>query len=222
MSLKWSAYALNTFIAPNYSGFTQADIPDLTGEFPQASHWLGNHLLNTILRGSFAPGFRQAALGFLRRMSQAFAGYRKARRLTMSYLALGSPHDGRILDYYAAVNAWENVMLQLAMGMDLARWMIRPENVFEKNDGSPEQRITSIANQVKHVTSCIESGQCTERDTLPLWLSNDGIESFDNIRISWVELGEVLRDFAKFSDRLQDPLNFTQQAMESPSGSEPG
>jgi hypothetical protein len=64
------------------------------------------------------------------------------------------------------------------MSIDLFRWLNEGLGLFQKNDGSKEQRLYEIANLIKHTASAITSGQCGEADTVPLWLANDGICSF--------------------------------------------
>ena len=64
------------------------------------------------------------------------------------------------------------------MSIDLFRWLNEGLGLFQKNDGSKEQRLYEIANLIQHTASAITSGQCGEADTVPLWLANDGICSF--------------------------------------------
>jgi hypothetical protein len=82
--------------------------------------------------------------------------------------------------------------------------------VFEKNDGSKEQRLYEIANLVKHTASAVESGQCRESDTIPLWLANDGLHSFD-LSITHEEASEILRDFSSLADDFQDPRSLREK-----------
>ncbi len=44
----WNKDLLDKYIAPEISKFVSADIPDLTGLFPQSEYWLTNHFLNTV------------------------------------------------------------------------------------------------------------------------------------------------------------------------------
>ncbi|MEQ1531146.1 MAG: hypothetical protein ABL925_17660, partial [Methylococcales bacterium] len=70
--------------------------------------------------------------------------------------------------------------------------------------------IYTIANQVKHVVSCVKERQCTEEDTIPLWLTNDGLSSF-GVNLSYSEAAEILGDMAKLANLLQDPQVFTEK-----------
>ncbi len=66
-----------------------------------------------------------------------------------------------------------------------------------------------MANQIKHIGSCIASGQCTTADTVPLWLTNQGLVSF-GVDVTFTEAAEILSDLAELADKLQDPRGYVQ------------
>jgi hypothetical protein len=203
--VQWSSALLDQLIAPGISTFRAAQIPDVSGEFPQAEYWLTNHFLNTVLRARFRDGVRQVAVAFLRRAQDAHAAYVAARECTLHFLASAQPGNPGVRGYYAAVGAWEAFALQSAIAMDLFRWLNDGTGAFVKNDGSMESRLYTIANQIKHTASCVESGQCRPEHTVPLWLTAGGLESFDDLRVSYDEAAQVLRDICRLADRVQDP-----------------
>ena len=205
MVWRWSSGVLNSLVAPNVTTFTQAVIPDLTERFPEAQHWLVNFFLNSVGRGRYKPRVQQVALGYLRRAHHAFLSYHDARRTTLEYLDGNDPYSPRLRTFYAAVALWETCALQISMAISLYNWLSRPERAFEKNDGSKEDRLYTIANHIKHVSSCVDEGQCTEQATMPLWLSNDGLVSF-GVSVTYTEVSEILADVASFADLIQDPL----------------
>ena len=207
MTLSWSSGILNKLVSPGFTDFTEAAIPDVAADHPQAQHWLGSFFLNSAFRGRYREHIQPLVLGFLRRAHHAFISYHDARKATLDYLQDNDPHHANIRPYYEAVALWENYVLQVSMATDLYNHISDADNAFEKNDGSKEQRIYSIANHVKHVGKCVNSGQCTEEDTLPLWLTNQGLRSF-GVAVSYVEASEVLTDIAKLADLLQDPRGF--------------
>lgn len=131
--------------------------------------------------------------------------------MTAKYLDGNDPNNPRLALYYDAVASWENLALQVSMAFDLFRWLNDGAGAFKKNDGSPEQRLYTIANQVKHLSSCVESGQCSDADVVPLWLTNTGLNSFGS-SVTFNEVTEVVRDLARLADRLQDPLSFAGEA----------
>lgn len=208
--MQWNPDILHKFLAPGISEFTAADIPDLTEAYPQAPHWLTNHFLNNALRSSFKDQWRQVVLAYIRRSHNAFHTYHDARRLTFQYLDGNEPHNPRVSRYFDAVSTWESFALQMSMAMDLFRWLNQDEGAFRKNDGSKEQRLYDIANLMKHTASAVSSGQCTEADTVPLWLANDGLRSFGLV-ISYKEASEVLADVSKLADEYQDPHSLREK-----------
>jgi hypothetical protein len=205
MMAQWNPALLDQLVAPGISSFRAAQIPDVSGEFSQAEYWLANHFLNTVLGVRFAEGVRQVVVAFLRRAQEAHAAFLTARRLTLDFLAQTQPGNPGVRRYYAAVGAWEVFTLQSAIAMDLFRWLNDGTGAFEKKDGSTEYRLYTIANQIKHTASCVESGQCRPEHTVPLWLTANGVESFEGIRVSYEEAAEVLRDICRVADRLQNP-----------------
>ena len=60
--MQWNPAILSKFIAPDIAEFTSADIPALTDKFPEASYWLVNHFLNSVLGASFKDRWRQIVL----------------------------------------------------------------------------------------------------------------------------------------------------------------
>lgn len=216
--MTWSSVVLNEYVAPGYSDFLHADIRDLREELNEAPHWLANHFLNSVLRARYRPGIRQLALGYLRRVTGAFDAYHRARDLTLAFLKARSENEQPVRQYYAAIDAWEDFFLQGAMALDLFRALNAGEGAFAKNDGSRFERLYTIANQIKHVASCIESGQCTDKDTLAVTMMNDGLTSF-GVRVSFAEASSILLELGQLADRVQDPLT---PAAVAPTSREPG
>ncbi len=198
---------LNKFIAPEITQFTDADIPDITSEFPEANHWLQNHFLNNVFRGAFGDRARQVTLGYLRRAHHAFIAYHQAREATLRYLQGNQPDNPRVRGYYEAIVLWEMFAIQANMALDLFKWMGNGTGAFSPNDGTSEFRLYSIANQVKHVASCVESGQCDPDASVPLWLTNTGLRSY-SYSVFYTEAADVLRRMAELADELQDPKKF--------------
>jgi len=203
----WNKDILDKHVAPDISQFDNAIIPDLTELYSQSEHWITNHFLNTVLGAKFKDRWRQVVIGYLRRSQNSFLYYHKARELTMEYLDGNDTSNPRISRYYIAVSEWENFALQVSMAIDLFKWLNQGQGAFEKNDNSKEQRLYSIANNIKHTSSCVNSGQIIENDTIPLWLNNQGIVSYD-FSITYIEASEILNDIAKLADEYQNPSSF--------------
>lgn len=48
---------------------------------------------------------------------------------------------------------------------------------FVKGDGSAEERAYVIYNTIKHWGKAVESGKHGSTDTVPLWLTNEGLNT---------------------------------------------
>ena len=110
--MEWATWILDQLIAPGIEFFTVAEIPDLRERFPEAKHWLGNHFLNRVFRGSFPDGYHQLAVGYLRRSHYAFVAYHNARDMTHKYLASCNPANPPVTELYDILGTWENYFLQ--------------------------------------------------------------------------------------------------------------
>jgi hypothetical protein len=210
-SFTWGHGVLDHHIAPGISSFDAATIPDIRSDHPEAPHWLANLFLNSVLRSKYKDGVRHAVIGFLRRTSHAFRAYHDAREATLEYLDGLEPGKPNLTKYFAAVVAWETCVLQLNMAVAAIR-AVNGEKLYEKNDGSPLQRIYDTANNVKHFPGELGEGA----EVQPLWLTNSGLASF-GIEVTYEELAAELGDFAEFANQIQDPISF-REAVRGESG----
>jgi len=213
----WSNRVLDENVAPGFSSFTSASIPDLRPEFPTIDRWLADYFLNTVLRGRFAPAAHQLVHAVLRRGQHAFDRYHEARDLTLQFVARSDSEKPGVLLYYRALDKWESFALQYAMAVDLLRAIGDGAKLFEKGDGSVDERLYTISNQIKHHASCIESSQAPADHTVPIWLSNDGLCSFGH-SVSFAEVADTLRDLASAVERLKDPRSFVESLKRGPNG----
>jgi len=200
MRPQFTTAILEANIAPGISAFTSAEIPDAMQFSKECSHWVANYFLNCTLRARFAPPMNAYAYNYLRRTQQAFAEHRAARECTLAFLASGRQSVSRYVD---ALYHWECFLGQSwhAFALLMTAW---GGKVFNKNDGSVEQRLNVLYNQMKHVESRIENGQMIPGATVPVWLENQGLRSVD-AHLSFQETADVLRELAKYADALMDP-----------------
>lgn len=205
-SVAFNPALLDEFVAPGFSQINQALIPDLRIQFGDAPNWIINYFLNSVARGQYAPGFRQLVLGFLRRTSSAFTAYHMARDVTLELVQLQVAGSQPIRKYYAAVDAWEGFALQVSMALELYKSMNDGNAAFQSSDGSPEYRLHKIGNQIKHAPDYVNSGRHVQEDTLPLWLSNNGLESFGR-SVTYAEAAAILTDMSNLAALVQDPLH---------------
>lgn len=200
MTVQYSATILDKHIAPGVSTFLAADIPDMSSWSKESPHWVANFFLNSAFSASFAAPMNAYAYNFLRRAQYAFAEHHFARESTLAFLANGGQSPKRYAD---ALFHWECFLGQAwhAFALLITAW---EGKAFEKNDGSSEQRLNALYNQMKHVESRIENGQMIAGATVPVWLENEGLRSV-NASLTYAETADALKEIAKYADALSNP-----------------
>lgn len=214
MTAQFSNYAIERYITPGMTTFDHADIPDFRGQYGQHLHWLSNHFLNSMLRGSFETPFRQYAINAIYRVQATFSDYHEARDLTYHYLQVRSPGRPAVRAYFTALSRWESCFLNWAILIDIYLRMTDAK-VFEKGDGSPDQRAFDISNSIKHCGQAIRRAEHGDNLTVPVWLMNDGFHT-RNLFLSYHELGTLIAQAAEFASELQDPRGFIEKHGTTP------
>jgi hypothetical protein len=191
---------MDKYVAPNFSAFTEATIPDMSAISPEQGHWLRNFVLNGFFRASLDDSTRRSLYSFLRRTEAAFREYEAARRLTLAHLARPNPDASS--QYIEAIEHWEQFLSQADRAWAV---LVRGAKiVFVKDDGSVFQRLNLLYNITKHLESAIKADQFPPDGTLPVWLTNDGLQAVDGM-LTFIEISEILADLAKWADAAQDP-----------------
>jgi hypothetical protein len=198
MPMPMSSWAKDTFIAPHLSEFNSAAIKDMSHYKQESDYLIQGFILNSIFRSSLQLAARQTMLNFLRRSEAAFRAYEDARIETASYVA-----DGSINGYMRAMSHWEFFFSQAWLGYALIIKMVGVR-AFAPNDGSLSQRLHRLYNQTKHVESMIADGNMAADSTLPVWLTNDGIQS-NEVAVTFDELADILENIILWARRFRDP-----------------
>jgi hypothetical protein len=120
---------------------------------------------------------------------------------------LANPNPDAVSEYIEAIGHWEQFLSQA----DRARAvLVRGEKIlFVKDDGSVFQRLNFLYNVTKHLESAIKAGQLPPDGTLPVWLTNDGLQAVDE-ELTFAEISAILTDLAKWADAAQDPLTMRE------------
>lgn len=197
---QFSNYVLEKYIAPEISSFKKAEIPDMSNWAKEAPNWVGNFFLNSILVTSYKPPFNAYAFNFLRRAQAAFIEHKSAREATYSFLESGGQSPTR---YCLALFHWETFLGQAWHAYAILLKAFKSK-AFSKGDGSLEERLNNLYNQMKHVESRIECMQMLPEATVPVWLTNDGIKSIDAF-MTYGETADVLKQIAVWADALMNP-----------------
>ncbi len=205
MLLRPTGNFTDKYVAPGFSSFTAATIPDTSAVSREQGHWLGNFILNSWARVTMDDDMRRTLFNFLRRTEAAFREYEEARRLTLTHLADRRPNA--VFEYINAIGHWEQFLSQADRAWAV---LVKGERIlFVKDDGSVVQRLNLLCNRTKHIESAIKSGQLPPDGTLPVWLTNDGLRTVD-AELTFAEIAEILTDLAKWADAVQDPLTMRE------------
>lgn len=218
---RFAGEVLTKYIAPGILSFRSADMPDMSSYNPESSHWVSNHFLNTVLRGSLQMPAGAYVSNYLRRAEGAFSEHDRARSATTAFLQ--SERQSPSL-YAEALLHWEFFAAQSWQGYALLQKLIqliaddRSFLVFSPRDGTVEQRLWLLYNAMKHVEKRIASGQILDETVAPVWLSDRGLECTDG-HLEFAETGDVLRDLAKWADIVVDPIDMANKLRSTASES---
>jgi hypothetical protein len=213
MATTFNTDLVDLLLAPGLSGFSAFNAPDLCAVHPEATHWLANHFLNTILGPRYKDKYRQWALNQLFRAEVAFRDYHEARLLTIDLVSKNRPGQPAVRTYFKAVARWESCLLNVQIFIDLANRMkkeLGDKPVFFEGDGSPDQRAYAIANTIKHWGADVAAERHEEHQTIPVWLVNEGLATKSH-QLSFVELAKIVAEISTIADDLQNPMSFAGQ-----------
>ena len=205
----WNPDLLCRIIAPDIDQFTAAEIPDLRDKYKQHSYWLTNHFLNNTLRAPYKGWVRQYAINIIFRAEALFRYYHEARALTQEYLDGNDPLNPKIAQYYRAAASWENAILHWS-GCFTTIWKASDEPLFQPDDGSVEERIYRHWTLIKHHSSRIVEEELPDSATIPIWLTNDGLESLER-SVTYAEFAGSVANMADLAEELVDPLTFAAE-----------
>jgi hypothetical protein len=203
----FTSYAKDKFIAPFMSQFTDADIPDMSQFSSEASCWISNFILNSMLLANLKDPKRQFVFNFLRRAEAAYEQYELARTATREFLSGTRQSASR---YMKAVLHWEVFLAHAWQGYVLLGRILDQKKIFNKGTLTREEKLNRLYNDSKHAESRIEQGKMPKHGTIPVWLTKEGLQSH-NTGLSFVEAAEILEDLGKWATLLQDPRTFAEQ-----------
>lgn len=222
--MRWFHSGVALFLGERVKGALGGiHVPDLSSEFPQASHWMGNYLLNASV-GPRPKGETHAViLALIRRASHTFRHYHEGHRHAVELSKWDLTGSLPASAYFGALEAFENCLLQLQMFYDLFNAKVLPsdQRLFSKADGSCQQRAYDMANRIKHAGDYIQG----EVDTTPLWMTKDRLLASGDLSVTFDELVEEIRGVADFADNWQQPARVKEELEAKPfdeRGARPG
>ncbi len=190
----WNLEVFDDLAAPEFSRFTEADVPPVSEGFPEAPHWLSNYVLNSVFGPRYRPEFRGLAIGFMRRAQNALTHYEEARSRTSSFLEARTPESPGLGRYFAALSSWESFVLQCQIAINLYNKLKGCERAFTEGDGSPESRLYGMANTIKHKSA----------ELVPVWLTNSGLRSAET-SLRFLEAAQILGEICRIADVFDNP-----------------
>lgn len=200
MATQFGGHFLDTLMAPGISSFNKAEVPDLSGEHPQADHWLSNLFLNSLFGARYSDAWKQASVTFLFRTQNALRAYQAARIRTLECAKAFAPGRPATRLYFEAVSHWETVLLNIQIVLNLFFEVI-DQKAVETDDA---KRIREATNRIKHFAEDIRKGKNAGDLTLPMWLAADGLRT-RTAAVTFEELAENLREMGTAANILQNP-----------------
>jgi len=192
MTVPFSDYFLNTFIAPDLSNLGDPHPPDLSNIDVR---WLNKFALGSVfVRGVKEPQ-RSLVVHLLRRVQGAIEEYRDACAALMEYTSVPGS-SGVISPYFRALRHFEMCIAQAYQSYLAVRAFVK-EDAFARGDGSPIARLLELYNVSKHADERIEKGQIPGKGgSLAVWLAADGLKSI-HTNLSYEELATLLTEFSE-------------------------
>jgi hypothetical protein len=151
-------------------------------------NWIAVFVLNSALNSTADVSKYTYSLNFLRRVEEAISSSREGTARLLEYVQ--SP--GRsIATYFRSLSHFEFCIGQLWQAHCL---LSKPGNVvlFNKGQGSTEERLNKIYNATKHMEERIAAGKMPEDSPSVLWLTNGDISCVD-ASVSFTEVETTLR-----------------------------
>ncbi len=193
-------WALDKYVAPDLSKLTECNAIDMTGFDDQCEDWVANFVLNSMLRVDVQAPYRAYTFVLLRRAEMAFVEHENARIALQQYVSGGR---GAITLYLRAVFHFESFVAQSYQALEVIRkWT--GEDLFENRDGSVLDRLNLIYGRSKHADKAIAAGQLPPDATMPVWLTNDGLQA-DSALLTYDDMADVLKELSSIAGQLSCP-----------------
>lgn len=195
-----SNYALDTFVAPDMSKLTECNAVDMTAYDDQCEHWVANFVLNSMLRVKVNAPYRAYIFMFLRRSEMAFVEHENARLALQQYIA-SDPKS--VTNYLRSTFYFESFVGQSYQAFEIVRKWIG-QDLFTKGDGSILERLNLVYNRSKHADKAIFANQLPPDATMPIWLTNDGVQA-DGVLLTYGDMSNILKELTVIARKLSNP-----------------
>jgi len=195
MELRPSNYLLDNFVSVDISNLTENN----TIPFDKEIQWVNAFVLNATLRYQYEEKQRIFLMNLLRRIESTFHQYNTGSYLLDDFL---NNNKVSISKYLSAIVCIETSISHLYQAFMLANRMVDGDNkLFTKNDGSSIDRLNKLYNVSKHYDGTISSGHIEELNTIPIWITNQGIKSIKD-SLDFYEFHAMLGEMELIANEL--------------------
>jgi hypothetical protein len=191
--MSFTNYVFDNFVSHELSKLTECNAPSIEGSYPQAQHWINNFILSNVFRKGLSSEVLPFAFAFLRRTQSVVIEYQLGREALVEFIS--GPRE-RLSLYFSALGHFETMVAYLYQAFDFGHKLIN-KNLFEKDDGSPLQRLNRINNINKH----LELSSIPESQIQHFWITNNGL-SVRDASLAFDELINLIDDICSIADKL--------------------
>lgn len=189
-----SNYAKDHFVAPKLSSLTSCGMPEIAfPEVPFATVILGQIFVNPLGQTEI-----RLLINILRWIDGAFASYTAARKELVAYT---SGPISSLSNFYRAVLHIEQCIAAAQHSEKLSDAVYKILGSTHRPGSDAGKRLRLLYNTSKHIDERIEEGELLDNATLPIWLTNEGIESKDHL-LTFTELANFMLDYVALIDSL--------------------
>jgi len=189
-------YSLDNFVSQEISNLTECNAIDLTQAFDQAEHWIENFVLNSIFCVNVKQEYKPFIFAILRRAQMALVEHENGRIALQNYV---NGKKDRISIYFRSLYHFE-IAINLVYQAHEIFMKIKKGQLFQKNDGTPLERLNRIYNVSKH----LEPSTIPDTHLHSMWIKNDGLY-ISTVMLTFEELADLLMDVCGLADKLSNP-----------------
>lgn len=194
MEFKPSNYLLEKYISSDLSNLTENN----TRPYDKEIQWVNAFILNASLRYRYEEKGRIYVMNLLRRIESTFQQYNTGSHLLDDFLG---NNKVSISTYLSSIVSFEVSISHLYQAYMLGNRMIEGNKLFTRNDGSSIDKLNKLYNVSKHYDGAISNGFIEELNTIPIWITNEGIKS-NNISLDYHELHEMMNEMEFIANEL--------------------
>lgn len=194
MEGKPSNYFLDKYISADLSTLTVNN----AGYRDNTIKWVNAFILNSAFRHNYQENQRLLIMNLLRRTESSFNQYNLGSSFLDEFL---QSDRNSVSAYFNSVACFESSLSYLYQAFMFGRRLTGEAKIFISNDNSPLDRLNKLYNTSKHYDERIIKDPSKEVNTVPIWLTNEGIKS-DEVYLFYNELHEMMNEMEFIANKL--------------------